>query len=232
MRGLVLLAATLVLAGCGGLSASQVLTAAQERTAEFETLRFVVEGRSDEYRFAGQGAVDNRARRSQLSVDLSGQGTAELLLDSSVLYVRVDGLRHAPPLPTPWISADLETLGAMLGDRLDELTGWVEDGPSRMLEKLRAVGAVEELGRERVRGVEATRYRALVRPAGPSEDRAVPVEVWIDDDGLVRRLRAADGAHDATVSIELFDFGADVAIEPPAPDQVTALDELLGGSRG
>lgn len=232
MRRLLLLAATLVLAGCGGLSASQVLSAAQERTAEFETLRFVVEGSSDEYRFAGRGAVDNRARRSQLSVDLSGQGKAELLLDGSVLYVRVDGLRHAPPLPTPWVSADLETLGAMLGDHLCKLIEWAEDGPSRILEQLRAVGEVEELGRERVRGVETTRYRALVRPAGPAEDSAVPVDVWIDGDGLVRRLRAAHGAHDVTVSVELFDFGADVAIEPPAPEQVTALDELLGGSRG
>ena len=231
MRGLVLLAAMLVVAGCGGLSANQVLSGAQERTAGFETLRFSVEGSAGDYRFAGQGAVDNRARRSQLSVDLGAEGAAELVLDGSVLYVRLDGLRHAPPLATPWVSADLETVGAMLGDRLGELTEWAAEGPSRVLEQLRAVGEVEELGSERVRGVETTRYRALVRPPGAPDDRAVPVDVWIDGDGLVRRLRAAHGTAAATVTVELYDFGADVAIEPPAPEQVTALDELLQGTR-
>ena len=228
MRAPVLLAAVLVIAGCGGLSANQVLSGAQERTASFETLRFSVEGSAGDYRFAGQGALDNRARRSQLSVDFGAQGTAELVLDGSVLYARIDGLQHVPPLPTPWVSADLETLGELLGDRLGELTEWVEDGPSRVLEQLRAVGEVEELGPEQVRGVETTRYRALVRLPGAPADRTVPVDVWIDGDGLVRRLRAAHGEPAATVTLELYDFGADVAIEPPAPQQVTALDELLG----
>jgi hypothetical protein len=229
MRGLVLLAAVLVFAGCGGVSASQVLSGAQERTADFETLRFSVEGSADNYRFAAQGAVDNRASRAQLTVDLGSQGSTELVLDGSVLYARLDGLRHAPPLATPWLSADLETVGAMLGDRLGELTEWAEDGPSRVLEQLRAVGEVEELGSEDVRGVETTRYRALVRPPGAPAERTLPVDVWIDGDGLVRRLRAADGTE--TVTVELYDFEADVAIEPPAPEQVTALDELFQGTR-
>jgi hypothetical protein len=229
MRGLILLAAVLVVAGCGGLSANQVLSGAQERTAEFDTLRFSIDGSAGGQRFAAQGAVDNRARRAQLTADLGSQGSTELLLDGSVLYVRLDGLRHAPPLATSWLSADLETVGAMLGDRLGELTEWAAEGPSRVLEQLRAVGEVEELGSERVRGVETTRYRALVRPPGAApDDRAVPVDVWIDGDGLVRRLRAAVGTE--TVTVELYDFEADVAIEPPAPEQVTALDELFQGT--
>jgi hypothetical protein len=228
MRGLVLLVAVLVAAGCGGLSANEVLSGAQERTADFETLRFSVEGSADNYRFSAQGAVDNRARRAQLTVDLGSHGSTELVLDDSMLYVRLDGLRHAPPLATPWLSADLETVGAMLGDRLDELTGWAAEGPSRVLEQLRAVGEVEELGSEQVRGVETTRYRALVRPPGEPAERAVPVDVWIDGDGLVRRLHAADGTEDVTV--DLYDFDADVAIEPPAPAQVTALDEFFQGT--
>ena len=226
MRGLVLLAAVLVVAGCGGLSANQVLSGAQARTADFDTLRFSVDGSAGGQRFAAQGAVDNRTRRAQLTVDLGSHGSTELLLDGSVLYVRLDGLRHAPPLATPWLSADLETVGAMLGDRLGELTEWAAEGPSRVLEQLRAVGEVEELGSERIRGVETTRYRALVRPPGAPDDRAVPVDVWIDGDGLVRRLQAADGTE--TVTVELYDFEAEVAIEPPAPEQVTALDELFG----
>jgi hypothetical protein len=230
MRRVVLLAAVLVVAGCGGLSANQVLSGAQERTAGFETLRFSVDGSAGGHRFGGEGAVDNRARRSQLSVDLGAEGDAEFVLDGSVLYVRVDGLRHAPPLATPWVSADLETFGAVLGDRLGELTEWAAEGPSRLLEQLRAVGKVEELGRERVRGVETTRYRALVRPPGAPGERAVPVDVWIDGDGLVRRLHAAHAAAGATVTVELYDFGTDVAAEPPAPEQVTALDELLKAS--
>ena len=220
MRWLVPLAALLALAGCGGLSAEQALVRAQERTAEIETLRFSVEGSAEGDRFAGEGAVDNRARRSQLSLRGGGRAT-ELVLDGSVLYARLPMLG--------WVSADLERVGKLLGDGLGELTGLVEDGPTGVLEQLRAVGDVEELGREQVRGVETTRYRALLRPPGGTEEDALPVEVWIDDDGLVRRLRVTYGQRAASVTVELFDFGADVDVEPPPADQVTDLDELFGG---
>ena len=60
------------------------------------------------------------------------------------------------------------------------------------------------------------------------------------DDGLVRRttMRFADGSEEgsALVSLEYFDVGAPVVIEPPAADQVTdetdAVNRLFGGTTG
>ena len=62
----------------------------------------------------------------------------------------------------------------------------------------------------------------------------------VGSDGLVRRttMRFADGADEgsALVSLEYFDIGAPVVIEPPAADQVTdetaAVNRLSGGTTG
>lgn len=71
------------------------------------------------------------------------------------------------------------------------------------------------------------------------------VEAWLDADGRIRRLRytvdlaeldeeaPAKGAGAGTVvaTLELFDFGAEVDVSPPAAEETTDLAQLLGGSR-
>jgi hypothetical protein len=42
------------------------------------------------------------------------------------------------------------------------------------------------------------------------------VDVWIDEEGLVRRIALEDGGSPAAV--EFFDFGVEVDIEAPPPD--------------
>ena len=50
--------------------------------------------------------------------------------------------------------------------------------------------------------------------------------MWIGADELVRRVTVRDG--DGTnVELELFDFGADVEIEPPPDDEVAELGDLV-----
>lgn len=70
----------------------------------------------------------------------------------------------------------------------------------------------------------------------------LPVEAWLDAEGRLRRLRytidladlddeaPAKGAGTGTVvaTLELFDFGAEVAVAPPPADQTTDLADLLG----
>lgn len=197
MRRAMIFLAVLAVAGCGGsgLSAKQAVRDAKERTAALETLRFSVTGQG----FRGEGAVDRGARRSQVSVELGRHGRAEAVVVGDQVYARLGG--------GDWLSAGVEGLGSLLGGgsadptRLDEL-----------LERLGDAGVVERVGRERVRGVETMRYRAE------------QLHVWVDDAGLVRRLRAQ------AVTIELYDIGADVAIEPPPPEQVTDLGGLMGMS--
>lgn len=117
---------------------------------------------------------------------------------------------------------------------------------------------LETVGTEAVRGIETTHYRmtvdlARVAEAAPSAERdalraqmerlqelsgveQVPTEVWVDGDGLVRRqtltyqdMRFAPGQEgDMTMTMELYDFGADVDVEPPPADDVTDIGALLG----
>jgi hypothetical protein len=96
------------------------------------------------------------------------------------------------------------------------------------LDKVAARAPAEQ--REPVR----TQIRALKQRANVEK---VPVEVWVDEDGLVRRevlryedMRFAPGqTGDMTIRMELYDFGVTVDVEPPPGDQVTDLGELLGG---
>jgi hypothetical protein len=70
-------------------------------------------------------------------------------------------------------------------------------------------------------------YAAL----GDIADTAIPFDVWIDDDGHVRRVtqEIAVAGLDLRVDQRYFDFGDDVDIEVPDPDDVAELGDLLGG---
>ena len=136
------------------------------------------------------------------------------------LYLRLSGL--AGLLPglvsggADWIGVDLAVDSGVLDEYLD----LGEGDPARLLETLEAAGAFEAVGSERVRGVETTRYRGTVASSR--------IDVWVGADGLVRRATVGDG--DGTnVELELYDFGADVEIEPPPADEVTELGDLLQG---
>ena len=66
----------------------------------------------------------------------------------------------------------------------------------------------------------------------------IPFEVWIDGDGLTRRMKyeqplpADQGGEETTMALtmEMYDFGAEVDVEPLPDDEVIDLQELgLGG---
>jgi hypothetical protein len=99
-----------------------------------------------------------------------------------------------------------------------------------------------EVGVEDVRGEPATRYRLSVdlgvadarlpagvsAPSGPYRALShLPAEVWLDSDGLARRIAVAS---DPTATpdrqiwavVELWDFGLPVDINPPDPADVKA----------
>ena len=157
-----------------------------------------------------------------------------------------------------WVRWELGPEARKRGIDLGALLYWGAGGPhpAATIDYLLATGAgVQELGVENVRGAPATHYRTTVDLRGvaddvPSEDRdavrrsiaalvdpaqagKVPVDAWVDDEGLVRRLRVAYGSVRGTGgeaslehTLELFDFGAELDIEPPASDDVIELEEL------
>lgn len=189
-------------------------------------------------------------------------GEIEMVMDGPVMYMRMPFLQQLSPGLKPWIKFDLQELGAQQGLDFEQFTQLgSQSDPSQALAYLRAASKdIEEVGTEQVRGVETTRYRmtvelARVAAAAPAEQREalraqleqlrertgideVPTEVWIDEDGLVRRqmltyrnMQVAPGQKgDMSLTIELYDFGVEVDVEPPSADQVTDIAELLGGA--
>ena len=107
---------------------------------------------------------------------------------------------------------------------LDELS------PDRLLALLRGASVASEYGgEETVRGVSATRYRLTVdcEEAELAEcgSGKTPVDVWIAADDTVRRIALENDGQ--SITIEFFDFGAPVEVEPPPAQEVEALDDLL-----
>jgi hypothetical protein len=122
--------------------------------------------------------------------------------------------------------------------------------PSLYLAYLKAAsGEVDEVGTEDFDGTQVTHYLATIDLERALEEApasqtgtiqalidagtsSLPVDVWIDDDGLVRRLfvefAAGDQPGTGSVALELSDFGTDVVVEPPPSDQVTDVAELQG----
>ena len=74
-------------------------------------------------------------------------------------------------------------------------------------------------------------FERIIELVGVSE---VPFDVWIDDDGLARRMKyeqplpTTNGAKGSmTTTMEMYDFGVEVNVEPPPDDQVTDIQELI-----
>lgn len=240
----------------------EALRAAPQRaqaagTAHFE-MTFGV-GPDAEAAMVASGAIDYDTGRGSVAMEMggllgalpAGDRTIDLLHADGVVYLRVPYL-SALTGTDGWLSARPEDLGQDAGS-LGFGSGTTD--PSQLLETLRGVtDDVTEDGREAVRGVETTRYvatvdldRALAEAPADERERlaalvdelatdlpAVPITVWIDDDGLPRRLTmslafgSADDTPTATVSIELFDYGEPVDILIPSEDEVTPIDDVLG----
>jgi hypothetical protein len=54
------------------------------------------------------------------------------------------------------------------------------------------------------------------------------VDVWVGDDGVVRKIEVTEGT--SPFVFEFFDFGADVDIQPPPAAEVQDLDGLFGSA--
>lgn len=127
--------------------------------------------------------------------------------------------------------------------------------PAWLVDLLRGslMGSIERLGTETIRDTQTSRYRVNFSWDDTFEDvsdrelegwltaqammgipdKVVKGEVWLDDDGLPRRIKAnvrqvRDRNEELEVryTLELFDFGADIDLALPPDDQVSEVDGL------
>lgn len=242
-------------------AAAEVGTYAFEMSFDME----LPDAASGSVSMTGDGEVDEAvpAARMHMQIASGGQSTSfdtsfEMIFVGTVFYMRFGDLGAALGVPTPWISLDVTDVPG-LGDLLGGGAG--SSDPTATLDYLRGAGDVTELGSEDVRGVSTTHYSAVVNfqdalDATPEDQREgmrqfldalpaeldldaleFPIEVWIDGDGLPRRMhmeldlgKLAPGALPdsaaMSMTMELFDFGEDVSIEAPPTGEVTDITDL------
>ena len=163
-------------------------------------------------RFGGQGRFDFERRAGEMTPRLiegeagAGVEVTAVFVDSSVYY-------QLPPGALPGAGADPARppeRRRCVEPRLRPARAGSQADPTQYLLWLSALGpGITKIG-EDVRGVPTSRYRAAVdlnlleeqarparRPSGPPRvqtlrDRLglafIPVEVWVDDEGLIRRF--------------------------------------------
>jgi hypothetical protein len=191
--------------------------------------------------------------------DLAG----EVIFEGFVFYMRFPVLSRLLEGGKEWVRFDLEEISKQQGIDLSQFTQFGQADPNQALQYLRAVsGEVEDKGREDVRGVPTTHYEAQVdlrkfpdvlpedqrEAARESVDGLIeqlggeaelPMEVWIDDDGLIRRQRfefefkpEQGSEFSFSYDLELYDFGVEVDVEPPPDDETADFSEIVQQAAG
>jgi hypothetical protein len=201
----------------------------------------------------GSGVFNTRRSRSgQLHMTVSLNGLTEPI-DSVIagndLYMR-------SPLFSQlnlsggkaWVKVDLGELAKERGVDLSNLVS-TSPTPATALSYLRGADRVEQVGSDAIDGVDTTHYKATVdleraaaRNMGETRRalqrvihslgmKKVPVDVWVDGKGYVRKVgyaqRVAQG-RSVRIVMNLHDFGPPVPVKPPPADSVVDLMTKLG----
>jgi len=177
----------------------------------------------------------------------------EAVQDGAVSYVRFPALDEQLPDGKSWIRSDSRAAAGQ-GFDVSQFDQFTSNDPRELLAFLRGVsGEIETVGSEALRGTQTTHYRTMIDPleyaklvppdkqqelqslveqmatqAGLGE---IPVDVWLDESGLVRKLTMVFSAtqpgtseqSDVSMTFELYDYGDRVDIDlPPASEVVDA----------
>jgi hypothetical protein len=240
-------------------SAAATADAGTARTAY--TMRMTgLAGASGGVTATGTGAVDFASRSTELQLHMTVP-QAGMTVDMSERMVGTMLYMHSPLLSgatgKPWIKLDLQKLGKSAGLDMNSAMSTGGSDPTQMLAYLNAASdSIDRVGTEAVRGTQTTHYHVVVDllkiantvPAAKQAavrrtfrrevelvgTHTIPIDVWIDSQGLVRREHVDISMHPATVTvpvememtIDFFDFGAPVHVVPPPARMVTDLADL------
>jgi hypothetical protein len=250
-RYLVLVPMALALAACGGggggggaLSLDPVASAAEKTAKQGSTkVVFTMAGRG--LTGTGKGVFNNDGSSGSMSMDFSGRGRSlhmDSIMEGFVLYMRSPLFQSQPGFPKgkEWLEIDLQRAAKSMGVDLGSIQSM---SPRSSLSFLRGSnGKPKKVGKETVRGVVTTHYSATVDLQAAADKvggdaakslrklieltgtKTIPVDVWIDGHGLVRkesyRQRFLAGQPPVRLTEVMYGFGPTVHVEAPPSDKV------------
>ncbi|MDQ3879123.1 MAG: hypothetical protein M3290_12365 [Actinomycetota bacterium] len=229
-RSIAFVAALIVMGACGSPTAqrgpskiSSDLIEAARATRSAGAARVVIHSvaqageATTPIRSAGFGEIDSANRRSHLTMDfgespvLGSLGSAEIVGDGLVMYMKWPFMSSLIPGAKPWIKMDLDAIGDRMGIDMSSLMQLGGSNPGENVNYLWGARSVDDLGPANANGVATTHYKAIVDlrlaaahapsairdEVSSSVDRLVellgqdtmPTEIWVDDRHLVRRLK-------------------------------------------
>jgi hypothetical protein len=203
----------------------------------------------------GSGALDMRNARMRMSLTfpIPGYGSLQMdeIFDGNAFYMHFpDSLAQRLPGGKSWMKVDLAALGKASGVDLKQMMQANQSNPADMLKALKAVGDSHLVGDENIGGAPTKHYQAnidLNKAAERIPDKktvenvkqmfkssgvsTIPIDVWIDRAGRVRRqsLKFSAPGQAIDMTIEFTRFGVPVDTTPPPADQVLDAGALLGG---
>ncbi|MEA2434973.1 MAG: hypothetical protein QOG54_2430 [Actinomycetota bacterium] len=202
---------------------------------------------------------ENKRGKMQMRMELPliGPTVMTMLNEGLVAYMKAPYLEELLPPGVDWVRLDMQALGNESGfdfEALTQLGGGTD--PTQFLQYMRgASDDVREIGREMVGDVMTTHYHAtldLERAAenAPEEVREaarqsiellesmlesdMPVDVWLDDSGLMRKMTSQytmnipnAGRMDVDLTMSLWDFGVDVRVKIPPEGKTIDFQQLM-----
>ena len=226
MRGaLALVPVALLVAGCGTEPSTFDNSSEELKDAGSSRVEWKMEQKPPTWPFSTTafGSIDYDDSRGELIVELKDNAGPKTGLHA--IFIGRDSYLGVPYKgKLIWQkSSEPEVTGA---DRLAPGPGG--STPDEVLDVLiKSSDKVEMLGNDEIRGVSAKHYRAHIdeKELGENADLYPPsglvIDAWIDDQGLLRRIRIPFGGNDDPMEvIDLYDFGVPVDVEAPPADQV------------
>lgn len=223
-------------------------------------MSMTVSGMGQRFGMHGAGAIDGTSAELNfrlgsmpgLGAKLDHTTIREIVLEQHgdyVIYMRAPTLSRLG-LPGGkaggWMKLDLSKLGKSAGIDMSKAMAGSQLEPTEMLAMLKAEGAeVQKVGPATIDGVSTTHYRVKIDLAKAlqskglsspmlngfaSKMKTAKEHVWIDHNGLVRRIQFAYGLPQAGIhmamKMDLSDYGAHVTIAAPPSSEVFDMTQL------
>ena len=187
----------------------------------------------------GEGDMSFADEIGEMTMTMSAPGieggqSIEMILDGTYVYMKMPAQLGGTG---GWARMDLTKMPGGASNQFAQ-------DPSQYLEFLRGASedGVEEVGSEEIDGVETTHYKATlaydkILDQAPDQEAAeevraqleslggdidsIPAEVWIDEEGLPRRMKmdmsvdAQGQTAEILITMEFSDYGVEVDIQPP-----------------